>query len=657
MTTLSKNGGTIFVQFASANIQYSMVSSSGPWTNITSFPITIVNTGGSLSNILTVSFVSNITINNALQYFITGSSFITYDGNGNNVEFANVSNYPGFIQNFRGNSPNVNITAFHTITVQNINASSLSGSNSLTDGGWICGSYFGQNIKNTSGFNSSTNLIRVLNCNNSLDVSGSNECGGIIGSNAATNGVIYIYNCVNAGILNAGRSGGVVGSNLANTSGIANVVNCSNSGTVSASNAGGIVGVGCANGSGNVTITGCSNSGSLNGGGNGGIVSRNFSGTISISNCVNTGNIVGSPSSGILGPFPSPNATVTINNCLNTGLILTEDCGGIAGTRFGSNSNNLCAIRNSYNIGNSVQQIAPNRRCGGIVGSDCGYNTSALYTPNILIENCYNLGSIYTNGGGILGGSFDSSINIPNITLNNCYNNGGATAGSTGINLSDGLIADNFTYKSYVSVINCYNAFDNTWSDSSATAVLTGVPGSNKLGITWTSAFTNKPWVLSSFNDALYNPASASVSAPTDSYTTTQGLIQGSDIKYSIVSNVVSVSNSSVTVINDTTGVISYTSIYSPDITTYTTNVITFKGNSSTWPIYQYQINNFILNYKPPPTEITDGAGLTSFMESTGQTVGLIIDNLTITTDLIATIPKILISDGPNIQISKIEPL
>jgi hypothetical protein len=109
MTTLNKNGGTIFIQFASPNIQYSLVSSSGPWTNITSFPITIVNTGGSLSNILTVSFVSNITISNALQYFITGSSFITYDGNGNYVRFANVSSYPGFIQNFRGNSPNINI--------------------------------------------------------------------------------------------------------------------------------------------------------------------------------------------------------------------------------------------------------------------------------------------------------------------------------------------------------------------------------------------------------------------------------------------------------------------------------------------------------------------------------------------------------------------
>jgi hypothetical protein len=630
-----------------------------------SFPVTIVNTGGSLSNILTVSFVSNITISSTFQYFTTGSSFITFDGNGNNVGFAGVNGYPGFIQNFSGNSPNASTTAFHTIKVQNINTLSSSGSNILAAGSsWLCGVNFGRNIKNTSGFNPSTNLIQILNCSNSLNIIGSSTgCGGIIGTLAATNGVIYIYNCVNSGTISNGDSGGIVGSYLANTNGTANVVNCSNSGITNESNTGGIIGRYCANeggffgsGTGNVTVTGCSNSGSLNGN-SGGIMSRNFSGTINISNCVNTGNVFGSPSGGILSSYPSADASVTITNCLNTGSILTADCGGIVGSRFGFNSNKLCTIRNCYNLGNSLLEnsVAPsvtNRRCGGIVGSDCGYNTSASFTPNILIENCYNLGSIYTEGGGIIGGTFQTSTNTPNITLNNCYNNGGASADSTNITSSDGLIADDFTYKSFVNVINCYNAFANSWSDSSANNVLTGVPASNKLGTTWTSAFTNKPWVLSSFNDVLYNPNTENVRGPIDLYATTQGLTQGLGIQYSIVSNVVSVSNSGSVDINATNGIISYSNITSYDFITYTTNVIAFKGDSGSGLIHSYDVNSFVLNIVPPPTPVTDDSGLNDFMGSTEKTEAILLNNIEITEPIVSEIPKSLLVDEPDIVIT-----
>jgi hypothetical protein len=351
---------------------------------------------------------------------------------------------------------------------------------------------------------------------------------------------------------------------------------------------------------------------------------------------------------GILGQSPQVNYQVSVINCYNRGNMTGgSQSGGIAGSKFGGNTSNICTIRNCYNLGNNSNTLG-----GGIVGSDCGYTNNASYNPNILIENCYNLGSIYTNGGGIIGGTGSTSTNIPNITLKNCYNNGGATTGSAGIDSSDGLIADNFTYKSSVTVVNCYNAFNNSWTDSSANTLLTGVPGSNNLGITWTKAFTNKPWVLSSFNDALYNPNTGNVKGPTDSYTTTQGLIQGTDIQYSIVSNEVSVSNSSSTAITGTNGIISYSNINTTDLTTYTTNVITFKGNSSAWPIYSYQINRFVLYYSPPPTPIINESEMNTFMESTEVSEAVIIQDIELESPLIAEIPKILIANNQYINMT-----
>ena len=926
MTNLEANGGTTIFIRHSENIQYSFGSSSGPWNNISNFPVNIKNSNGSINNMLTVSFISNITINSVSQYFICKSNFIRFHGNGNDIMFDGVIGYPGLIENFRGNSPNINNTAFHTITLQNINTVPLNNKtnslgNDYNPGGWLCAAYFGKNIKNINGFNASTNLIKVLNCSNSLPIKLGGS-GGIIGIGSADNGVIYISGCKNTGFMDTnngsnGYCGGIVGNDLARNGGTATIIDCENSGEFIKAYAGGIVGSKCGEPNGNVNISRCRNSGTM-GGNCGGIVGVGYGGTLTVLDCINDGNM-GNTCGGILGQSPQVNHQVSVTNSYNTGNMTSySESGGIAGSKFGGNTSKVCTIRNSYNLG------IINTLGGGIVGADCGYTNNALYIPNIMIENCCNLGSICTNGGGIIGGSFFTSKKIPIITLKNCYNNGGPNVGSGIIDSSDGFISDRYFLKNgtlsmfvtsnvnvprflaydnngimyvscsglnsiakimsdgtvstfitglndprglafdslgnlyvanfttndvkkidlsgnittvintllfnpvglafdssdnlyvvnnggsiiqakninstislnilsdnlgesngciqhndslyvcsnisntiwkisiitgakshfatifgpigitkdqlgnlyvssnvaggpgvffrrvykityngivklfldygfftlspsgqgpsglafdnsgnlylanaylnvngnsyhpagstiskisipspYLIVENSYNAFDNSWSDSSANELLTGIPGSNNLGTIWTSAFPNKPWVLSSFNKVrLYNPATGKVYGTTDSYTTSQGLIQGNN--YSIVSNEVSVSNSSSTAITETNGIISYLNINTQDLTTYKTNVIAYKLNSNNWP-YNYQINKFVLTYYPPITEIdiTDGSTLISIIDNNTQSVVLISTSVTITSNLVSSIPKLLLISDNNIKILK----
>jgi len=645
MTTLSQNGGTIFINGDSTNIQYSLVSSSGPWTTITAFPINIINTGGNINNILTIKFVSNITINNVNRYFVCKSSFITFDGQGNNVGFAGVTNYLGFIRNDGGTFNYVNgiLSGFHTITIQNINTVPISGTNTLAnDSAWICDNQFGRNIKRYNGFDASTNLIKVLNCTNSVSIPGGGS-GGIVGAYAGSNSVINISGCTNSGAITGGGSGGIVGRYLADNVGDATIMNCSNSGNITTGYAGGIVGQHCGNPNGTVTISGCNNSGTI-GSIAGGIVGVFYGGILAVSYCINTGNMTGNNCGGILASTPSANNQVTVTNCYNTGNMTGgEDSGGFSGAGFGYNTSKLCTIRNCYNLGNNSQ-----RNGGGIVGSNCALTDNPAYTSNVLIENCYNLGAIAAQGGGIIGATTSgASSHPPTVRLINCYNTGNLSAPS-----ASGLIANNFYYKASTIITNCYNASNNSWTDASANAALTGIPNSNNLGTIWTSAFPNKPWVLSSFNNVLYEPKTALVNGPTNSYATTDGLIQGTGIKYSIVSNEVSVSNSSSTSINGTTGSITYTNIDATSFTTYTTNVIMFKGSRTTGIIYGYQLNNFTLTYKPPPALITNLSELSTFMEFTGNTDAIILNNIEITSPLVAEIPKTLMADTPSVTLT-----
>jgi len=69
----------------------------------TSWPVTITNTNPGSSSVLNVIVTEDLTISNTygniLGYFISGSSYITFDGSGNKMNINSISNYPGLIQN------------------------------------------------------------------------------------------------------------------------------------------------------------------------------------------------------------------------------------------------------------------------------------------------------------------------------------------------------------------------------------------------------------------------------------------------------------------------------------------------------------------------------------------------------------------------------
>jgi hypothetical protein len=448
MSNITQNGGIIYIQQSGNNIQYQSNSTSGSWTNVSSWPVNFINSNPVSGNILTVLITTDILISDSTVvtgtngYFITGSNYITYDGTGKTITIENVSGYLGLIQN--GSST---IDGYHAITVKNINTTSTNSfliSASGIRAGWICGPYFGRNIKNISNYVA----ITVDNCsnsgivNNSATINSGTYNGGICAAAFCYNGEGYISNCSNSGVISGNSPGGICGGFPGQSNGSVSITNCSNSGAISGSFSGGICGG--AVGQGN--------------------------GTVSITNCTNSGLISGSYSGGITGTTNGEsNGKVSITNCSNTGVITCSYGGGITGNRFGNNTNNLCSIINCYNTGNIIGSNA-----GGITGAEIGYNNNVLYTPKILIQNCYSLGSIASTCGGICGGTEGSTYtNIPIVNITNCY----SSFNSIDLN-GRAIISANLPTAVRNSIIsrstNIYSSLISRWSDSDANRALFG---------------------------------------------------------------------------------------------------------------------------------------------------------------------------------------
>jgi hypothetical protein len=516
------------------------------------------------------------------------------------------------------------------------NSGSISGSSA----GGICGALAGVNSGNAS----------VTNCTNSGSINGS-AAGGICGSQSGvSSGNASVTNCTNSGIISGGNAGGICGAYAGYSSGNASVTNCSNSGSISGYGAGGILAAYAGYSSGNASVTNCTNSGSISGiyaGGicgassgeslgnvsvtncsNSGIISGQYAGGIygayagynygkaSVTNCSNSGSISADFAGGICGAFPGQiyanvsvaNCTnsgsisanraggivgvdsgysygnVSISNCSNRGAITGEYSGGITGDKFGYDAS-YCSITNCYSIGN----ISGNNS-GGICGAEIGYINNVSHNPIIVISNCYTMGRINTTCGGILGGTEGSTYTkIPNVTLSNCYTYGSVT------DASSGLVADGLQIKDAgVSTSNCYIA-NGSWSDTSANELLLGTSDASfNPGTTWTdisSNATNVPYVLSSFNQEIYDPSVVTISDA--NYTSSSGLFQ-SDYRYIIING-----NATNLSINSNNGVLSYSNVNSGSIT----NIFATKYDPSNnnYP-YQYSINKFTLNYLLPPT-------------------------------------------------------
>jgi hypothetical protein len=207
----------------------------------------------------------------------------------------------------------------------------------------------------------------------------------------------------------------------------------------------------------------------------------------------------------------------TITSCTNIGDISGEIAGGIASWQVGYNSNGTCTINQCYSTG-----AISGSNAGGIVGAEVGYTTDST-TSIVNITNCYSLGAISSSAGGICGGSSFGTYSVPPIVnITNCYSWGLVTDAGSGI-VALGLQITPTQYNTYVA--------DGDWTDASANEMiygLTGTPASinigNNPGMTWTKIANNTttPYMLSSFNEQIYIPNSASSSS--SYYTTDPGV-------------------------------------------------------------------------------------------------------------------------------------
>jgi len=392
VSSIPFSGGTITITSQSdpTTLQYSY-SADGQQPSSTGTinmraPVSIINTNPSASTKLTVKFECDINMTNATSsfYFIIGTSYITIDGNGYNVNFYGVPSYLGLIQNGTSVRP-----SYSNITIENITTVSTDTGlipSTLTNGaGWICQPEFGAR---TSGIIAN---ILIQKCINNCPVkiaTGSSSylrsCGGIAGSSFCSAG--YATNCQIRNCINTGDIGGDAYVN---------------------SGSGGIVGNSCfgvrmsdANRLGTNGIYKCRNSGNiLDGQGCGGIAGDNFG--------INGGSFSGD--------------TSNIEGCSNTGNILSRDCGGIVGSYSAvniTNCSNRGTVLSSYSGGSS--------NSGGINGS-VTYN---LANARITVSNCYTAYS-----------PISGEDTPTNVIISDCYDANGTWSlanAKTALKLSDG---------------------------------------------------------------------------------------------------------------------------------------------------------------------------------------------------------------------------
>ena len=642
-STVSKNGGTLYLrQDASANIQYSVNNTF--WSTFSSWPVTIVNTSPSSTNVLTVLSTTDITINDTTKYFITGSNYITYDGS-NNDFIMDVAAYGGLFSNGTVNN-STDSTRYNNIIVRNIHTrSNLTDNVTIGEGAWICRAYFSgnntliencTNSVNTNGTDYGSNCgagiaglycgqfstnFTINNCTNSGNISycSGGICGQYAGDTATSmtisnctnsgNGLLYaggicgngcgvrsisltITNCHNSGVSysTSGHFGGIVGVTSGYSRGNLKILNCSNSGAVNRWNCGGICGVNAGQSTGKVVIENCSNSGVVSGASCGGICAEyggRDGGNMEIINCSNSGNVSGSNAGGIVGNLFRGNV---IDKCSNTGTVSGDNCGGIAGNGLGMDVNKTIIIKNSYSTGNVTGS-----KCGGICGSSAGGNSGSGRLAVVNIVNCYSLGTVAATCGGIIGGGESVPIHQinTNVLIKNCYSYGTIADANTGI------VALSYPYTETVE--NCYVA-NNSWTDADAKAQLIEFPTSalvNNPGTTWSSIEANTPYILSCFNSAIYNPSSVTVdpSAVVTEYTTGNGLFD-SDHSYKLMAVNNAAPDGDATI--DSNGALSLSNLVTKN---YTSEVFVSKGTAPLYSNYNYStfaLSNICFPAKTP---------------------------------------------------------
>lgn len=373
MTTITTYGA-VYLRQPSGDIEYS-IDNRGTWTAITSYPVTIVNEDANIESMLVVYFDTDLEFSSNDQYFICGSNYIQFgsktlrpDGTCPTITMKNVTDYPGLVENGTSGANGKQVIYVFNLKIIGTGTNSL---NVTTGAGWFGAAYFGKK--------SDENVI--INCTSTLPIG--QNCGGIIGSNAAREGQIIIRGCASTGAIGL-AGGGIIGA----SAGL--------KGTVSLSK---------------VDIIDCYSTGSI-GFMAGGIAGQSFGGSESfatISRCFSTGSI-GQQAGGITGDSPASNSgSVGIITCYSHGNIGT-DAGGIVGSNSGgSTGTGIVSIQKSYSLGT----INPTGG-GGIVGK--------TYARTTVVNS-------YTAGTGTTGGIYSGSSSDNPVGFNNYSNANNGTTG------------------------------------------------------------------------------------------------------------------------------------------------------------------------------------------------------------------------------------
>ena len=275
----------------------------------------------------------------------------------------------------------------------------------------------------------SSNAVRIENCTNYMDISGTIESlggicgvqsvGGIFtidqnGNSIHTNGFAEIKNCKNFGNLQANTRydevGGMIGTFHNSDSRVDSVIieNCENYGDITGNTTtAGIIG-NLASGYVQYEIKNCKNEGTITANNwCGGIIGK-MGPTVDgskISGCVNHGQVLAeAPDGGIIGGYfgfdtvlgESKRGILLVENCKNTGEVVCKSSilgtGGILGLL--SPDHGGIQIRNCMNIGKiSMESVG---RLGGILGN---VDITKKENENWIIEGCMNTGTIQYNEG------------------------------------------------------------------------------------------------------------------------------------------------------------------------------------------------------------------------------------------------------------------
>ena len=283
-------------------------------------------------------------------------------------------------------------------------------------------------------------VIKNLTIKGTVTVTGTCGAGLVADAGSSAIGGIVIENCRNEAIVTSsscGCLGGIIGKISGNSVVLpATVTNCSNTGNITAngSHVGGIAGEIHSN----TIISKCKNSGNVkadSGDGNyavGGIVGGSTGDDNSnlniIRDCINTGDVEGDHIvGGIAGRIEKttldhcgcPNSTKTFK--VTTALEKYSALGGIVGYTYSIDS-----IRNCYNrayldgsacLRQTTNVTASEIGVGGIVGT-----SGESYGKCAIIENCYNIGTVYSPNSYFVGGVCGAVET--KITIHNCYNGG-----------------------------------------------------------------------------------------------------------------------------------------------------------------------------------------------------------------------------------------